>query len=113
VWGDREPFVERAALIGLHVRKGDVPQTLDGNDLRYGLADEREHLARAGMKEQGGIISDEVLVKGEARHWRIDTVNAVSDLMEVCARMGICHCHKLLSPEQVSHYDIFWTAQTS
>jgi hypothetical protein len=37
------------------------------------------------MKEQGGIISDEVLVKGEARYWGIDTVNTVSDLIEVCS----------------------------
>ena len=64
-WRRRQPFVERAAFVGLEVREADVAQPLDRQHAADGLAHEREQPPRPGVEEQRRVVDDQVLVEIE------------------------------------------------
>ena len=53
VRGGGEPFVHRAALVGLVMAKADPPQLLDRKDLLNRRANDRKHAPEPGVEEQG------------------------------------------------------------
>ena len=63
LWGDAEPFVQRAALVRLYMGKPDIANVFDGQDARHRFTHQRKHLSRARVKEQWFIIHDEILVE--------------------------------------------------
>ena len=85
---DREPFVHRAALVGLEMAEGDPAQALGRDDAADGVAVERKHLAQAGVEHQRLVAEHEELVEGEAggrgdvRHEGREPVDAVGDFVD-------------------------------
>jgi len=65
VRGDGEEVVERAALVGLEVREGDVADRVHRQRLADRLGDQREHAARAGVEDERLGAGDQVLVEVE------------------------------------------------
>ena len=63
---DREPFVHRAAFIGLVMAEGDPAQPLGRHDAAERIVVERKHLAQAGVEHQRLVTEDEKLIEGEA-----------------------------------------------
>ncbi len=50
---DRQPFIHGAAFIGLEMPEGDPAQLFGRYQAADGVAREGEHLAQAGVEEQG------------------------------------------------------------
>ena len=63
---EREPFVHRAAFIGLDVTESDPAQPLRVDDFGNRGGHRREQWSLAGVKEQGLIGIDEKLVESES-----------------------------------------------
>src|SRR5205814_8551860 len=67
--------------------------------VRHGLANERKHATRAGVKEERSLVDDEDLIEGEAprhhrrRHRCADAEDPRGDLVDVGSRRGIGHGH--------------------
>lgn len=80
-------LVERAAFVGLHVRKGKVAESFDRHHVRHGLAHQREHPAGTGVEQQGLVIEDQMLVEREPHAAlelrRVDAVDPVGNLVDV------------------------------
>ncbi|MCQ4345941.1 hypothetical protein NGA35_00555 [Pseudomonas stutzeri] len=100
--GDGQPFVERAALVGLDVGQADVAQALDRQHAGHRLAHQREQPARAGVEQQRLVVEQQVLVEREAAalhpHRGVDAVDAVGDLDDVGARLRVGDGHGALLP---------------
>ena len=86
---DRQPFVHRAAFVGLEMAEGDPAQALGRNDAAKRVAVERKHLAQAGVEHQRLVAEDEELVEGEAggrgdvRHVGREPIDAVGDFADL------------------------------
>ena len=82
---DREPLVQRAALVRLEVAEGDPAQPFRRNDAAHAIAVEREHLAQAGVEHQRLVSEHEKLIedkagrRGDVRHEGREPKDAVGD----------------------------------
>src|SRR5690606_32703061 len=100
--GGGEEVVERAALVGLEVREGDVAQLPERQHPADRLGHERKEPPGAGVEEERLVVGDEVLVEVEVRpagnlHGGVDAVDARGDLVEVGACGGVGDHRALLS----------------
>ena len=66
LWRNREPFVHRAAFVGLEMAECDPTQALDRNDAAQCIAIERKHSSETGMEHQRLVAENQKLIEGEA-----------------------------------------------
>src|SRR5262249_31922425 len=89
-WSYSEPFIERPAFVRLHVRKSYITQLCHRHHTGNRFTNQGEHLARSGVKDKRLIVNNKILVKRESSrssfydNRRIDTINPIRDLMDVC-----------------------------
>src|ERR1700756_954847 len=63
---DVQELIESATFVRLEMRKANVTQPRDWNDLLYRLTRERKHASWTRMEEHGLVIDNEVLVECKA-----------------------------------------------
>ena len=61
--GNRQPLVERAALVHLEVAPADPPQRRRVDHFRQRLAHLREHPAHAGVEEERLLVADQEMIE--------------------------------------------------
>jgi hypothetical protein len=67
----RKPLIQRATLVGLEMRQGNVAEILDTQDAGNRLPHQRKHPSRPGVKQRRRLIHDEILVESETARDRV------------------------------------------
>lgn len=63
VRSDLQPFVERAAFVGLEVAPGDVAEGRRIDEARHGVAQSGEHGPQPRVEKQGRLVANEEVVE--------------------------------------------------
>jgi hypothetical protein len=77
------------------VRQANIPEGLQRDELADGLLHKWKELTRAGMKQQGLIVHDEVLIEAELsggardRDGCVDPIDAIRNFVDVRTRLCI------------------------
>ena len=76
-WGDLEPLVEAAALVGLEVAEADVAELGWVDQARDLFTQQREHTPQSGVKEERFVVADQKVAELEIdlRHKDRDPVD--------------------------------------
>jgi hypothetical protein len=84
VWGFRQPFVERAALVDLEVAPADPAKARGIDQRRHGLAHRRKHASHARVEQQRLVVSDEEVIEleVESRHVHTDPIQILGDFVD-------------------------------
>jgi hypothetical protein len=77
--------------------QGNEAQPAGRDDAFNGLSNQREHFSWSCVKKKRLIVHDQILIEREPTrhdvHGRIDTIDTVSDLMDICAGSYIGNGH--------------------